>query len=146
MIVYSKHHLSQLHDKGPKGMSLACKTFLESYLTTLEMSFTIFLKPMPEVRVKVTQKCLRHSSTPKCIPPPNLNFFTTNYIQICSGLDLYRTEARSQCRRNPETVGDSRRPKMYPHATCRQADGMAGGQVGIFAARAHSPRNTGQAI
>ena len=47
---YSKHDMSQLHDKCPK-------TFEESHLTTLGVPFSrFFLKPRPEVRVKMNQK------------------------------------------------------------------------------------------
>ena len=41
--------------------------------------------------------------------------FTTNYIQICSGLELARTEIRGQGHSDLETVGDSPGPKMYLH-------------------------------
>ena len=40
---------------------------------------------------------------------------TSNYIQICSGLDLARTETRCQGHSDLETVGDSPGPKMYLH-------------------------------
>ena len=33
-----------------------CKTFVESCLATLDISISLFLKPIPEVRVKVTKK------------------------------------------------------------------------------------------
>ena len=39
----------------------------------------------------------------------------SNNIQICSGLDLSRTEARGQGHSDSETVGDTQQPKMYPH-------------------------------
>ena len=41
--------------------------------------------------------------------------FTPNYIQICSGLDLARTETRGQGHSDLETVGASPGPKMYLH-------------------------------
>ena len=40
---------------------------------------------------------------------------TSNYIQICSGLDLARTETRGQGHSDLETVGDSPGPKMCLH-------------------------------
>ena len=58
--------------------------------------------------VKVTKKCMRHSSTPKCIPTP-LKFL----LQIM--FDLSKIEARGQCHSDLETVGDHGRPKMYSH-------------------------------
>ena len=39
----------------------------------------------------------------------------SNYIQICSGLDLARTETRGQGHSDLETVGDLPGPKMYLH-------------------------------
>ena len=44
-----------------------------------------------------------------------------NYIQICSWLDLARTENRGQGHSNLETVGDSPGPKMYLHTKYRTA-------------------------
>ena len=53
---------------------------------------------------------------------PQIYFFhtkfgipTSNYIQICSWLDLVRTETRGQGHSNMEPVGDSLGPKMYLH-------------------------------
>ena len=40
---------------------------------------------------------------------------TSNYIRICSGLDLHRTETRGQGHSNLDTDGDSPGPKMYLH-------------------------------
>ena len=66
-----------------------------------------------KLHVKETQKCMLHamiqnSHTKFGIP-------TSNYIQICSGLDLAGTETRGQCHSDLETVGDSPGPKMYLH-------------------------------
>ena len=53
---------------------------------------------------------------PKIYPHTKFGiFFTSNYIQICSGLYLARTETRCQGHSNLETVGDSPGPKMYLH-------------------------------
>ena len=41
--------------------------------------------------------------------------FTSNYIQVCSELDLARAETRGQGHSDLETVGDSPGPKMYLH-------------------------------
>ena len=52
---------------------------------------------------------------PKIYPHTKFGIFTSNYIQICSGLDFARTEARGQGHSDLETVGDSPGPKMYLH-------------------------------
>ena len=44
---------------------------------------------------------------------------TSNCIQICSELDLARTETRGQGHRDMETVGDPPGPKMYLHTKYR---------------------------
>ena len=49
----------------------------------------------------------------KIYPHTNLRIPTLNYIQICSELDLARTETRGQCHSDMETVGDPPGPKMY---------------------------------
>ena len=50
---------------------------------------------------------------PKIYPNTIFRFPTSNYIQICSELDLARTETRGQGRGDMETVGDPPGPKMY---------------------------------
>ena len=50
---------------------------------------------------------------PKIYPHTKFGIPTSNYIQICSGLDLARTETRGQGHSDLETVGDSPGPKMY---------------------------------
>ena len=52
---------------------------------------------------------------PKIYPHTNFWIFTSNYIQMCSGLYLARTESRCQGHSDLETVGDSSGPKMYLH-------------------------------
>ena len=52
----------------------------------------------------------------KIYPHTKFGIITSNYIQICSGLDLARTETRGQCHSDLETVGDSPGPKLYLHA------------------------------
>ena len=52
---------------------------------------------------------------PKIYPHTKFGIPTSNYIQICSGLDLARTETRGQGHSELETVGDSPGPKMYLH-------------------------------
>ena len=51
----------------------------------------------------------------KIYPHTKFGIPTSNYIQICSGLDLARTETRGQGYSGLETVGDSPGPKMYLH-------------------------------
>ena len=51
----------------------------------------------------------------KIYPHTKFGIPASNYIQICSGLDLARTETRGQGHSDLETVGDSPGPKMYPH-------------------------------
>ena len=48
-------------------MYLACKTFMEDHLTTLDSTF--FLKLMPE-----NQDHSGRSVTPRCVHKPNLGF------------------------------------------------------------------------
>ena len=67
---------------------------------------------MYKLHVKETQKCMRHAMIPKYIPT-KFGIPTSNYIQICSGLDLARTETRGQGHSDLEPVGDSPGPKMY---------------------------------
>ena len=52
---------------------------------------------------------------PKIYPHTKFGIPTSNYIQICSGLDLARTETRNQCHSDLETVGVSPGPQMYLH-------------------------------
>ena len=53
---------------------------------------------------------MRHSATTKIYPHTICLIPTSSNIQICSGLDLPRTEARDQGHRYPKTVGDTPRP------------------------------------
>ena len=52
---------------------------------------------------------------PKIYPHSNFRIPTSNYIQICSELDLARTETSGQGHSDLETVGDSPGSKMYLH-------------------------------
>ena len=52
---------------------------------------------------------------PKIYPHTKFGSPTSNYIQICSGLYLARTETRGQGHSDLEPVGDSPGPKMYLH-------------------------------
>ena len=52
---------------------------------------------------------------PKIYPHDKFRIPTSNYIQICSELDLARTETRGQCHNDLETAGDSPGFKMYLH-------------------------------
>ena len=52
---------------------------------------------------------------PKIYPHTKFGIPTWNYIQICSGLDLAKTETRGQGHSDLEPVGDSPGPKMYLH-------------------------------
>ena len=70
---------------------------------------------MYKLHVKETQKCMRHAMNPKIYPHTKFGNPTSNYIQICSGLDLARTETRGQGHSDMETVGYSTGPKMYLH-------------------------------
>ena len=45
----------------------------------------------------------------KIYPHTKFGIPTSNFIQICSGLDLARTETRGQGQSDLETVGDSYR-------------------------------------
>ena len=55
------------------------------------------------------------SHDPKIYPHTKFGIPTSNYIQICSGLYLARTETRGQGHSDLETSGDSPGPKMYLH-------------------------------
>ena len=50
---------------------------------------------------------------PKMNPHTKFGIPPSNYIQICSMLDLARTETRGQRHSDLETVGNSPVPKMY---------------------------------
>ena len=56
---------------------------------------------------------------PKIYPHTKFRIPTSNYIQICSQicseLDLARTETRGQGHSDMETFGDQPGPKMYLH-------------------------------
>ena len=53
---------------------------------------------------------------PKIYPHTKFGWIrTSNYIQICFGLDLARAETRGQGHIDLEPVGDSPGPKMYLH-------------------------------
>ena len=52
---------------------------------------------------------------PKIYPHIKFGIPTSNYIQICSGLELVRTETRGQGHSDLEPVGDLPGPKMYLH-------------------------------
>ena len=51
----------------------------------------------------------------KIYPRTKFRIPTSNYIQICSELDLARTETRSQGHSDLETFGDMPGYKMYLH-------------------------------
>ena len=53
----------------------------------------------------------RHDT--KIYPQTKFRIPTSNYIQICSELNLARTETRGQGHSDLETVGDLPGPKMY---------------------------------
>ena len=57
---------------------------------------------------------IRHD--PKIYPHTKFRIPTSNYIQICSELDLARTETRGQGHSDLETVGESPGFKMYLHS------------------------------
>ena len=50
---------------------------------------------------------------PKIYPHTKFGIPTSNYIHVCSGLNLARTETRGQGHSDLETVGDSPGPNMY---------------------------------
>ena len=52
---------------------------------------------------------------PKIYPHTKFRIPTSNYIQICSELDLAGTETRGHGHSDLETVGESPRSKMYLH-------------------------------
>ena len=52
---------------------------------------------------------------PKIYPHTKFRIPTSNYIQICSGLDFARTETIGQGHSDLDTAGDSPGPKMYLH-------------------------------
>ena len=52
---------------------------------------------------------------PKIYPNTKFRIPTSNYIQICSELDLARTENRGQCHSDLETVSESPGSKIYLH-------------------------------
>ena len=52
---------------------------------------------------------------PKIYPHIKFRIPTSNYIQMCSELDLARTETRGQGHSYLETVGESPGSKMYLH-------------------------------
>ena len=52
---------------------------------------------------------------PKIYPHTKFRIPTSNYIQICSELDLARAETRGQGHSDLETFGDSPGSKMYLH-------------------------------
>ena len=58
---------------------------------------------------------------PKIYPHTKFGIPTSNYIQICSGPDLARTETRGQGHIDLELAGDSPGPKMYLHTKCGTA-------------------------
>ena len=58
---------------------------------------------------------------PKIYPHAKFGIPTSNYIQICSGFDLARTETRGQGHSDLEPVGESPGPKMYLQTKYRTA-------------------------
>ena len=52
---------------------------------------------------------------PKIYPHTKFGIPTSNYIQICSGLNLARTETRGQGQSDLEPIGNSPGYKMYLH-------------------------------
>ena len=58
---------------------------------------------------------------PKISPHTKFGIPPSNYIQICSGLDLARTETRCQGHSDLEIVGDLPGPKMYLHVHTKYA-------------------------
>ena len=58
--------------------------------------YTIFIELRPKVKVIVTQDSARHSPTPRCINTPNLGSLPQIILEICSGHNFSRNEARGQ--------------------------------------------------
>ena len=58
---------------------------------------------------------------PKIYPHTKFGIPTSNYIQMCSGLNLARIETRGQGHSDLKPIGDSPGPKMYLHTKYRTA-------------------------
>ena len=70
----------------------------------------IFLKQRPDARLNVTLKQYATFRNPKMYPHTKVWVPTSHNIQICSGPDLSRTEARGQRIRDPKTIGGTLQP------------------------------------
>ena len=73
----------------------------------LNLQCFVFIHADPKVYT------IRHD--PKINPHIKFRIPTSNYIQICSELDLAKNETRCQGHSDLETVGDSPGSKMYLH-------------------------------
>ena len=72
---------------APKGMCLACKTFEESYLTTLNITFSRFFKNIGQKSgSKWPRSSMWHSATQKCIYTPNFGFLPETKHKYVPGL------------------------------------------------------------
>ena len=80
----------------------------------IKLKLQCFIHAYVQLHVKLTQKCMQHAMI-TIYPHTKFRIPTSNYIQICSELDLARTETRGQGHSDLETFGDSPGSKMYLH-------------------------------
>ena len=94
IMIYSKQDMSQLHDNSPKGTSLVCKILVGIYKTTLDIFFSCFGVSLGQNSGSKWQSSVCDTAQLQNVSHTKFEVSTSsNNLQICSELDLSRTEA-----------------------------------------------------
>ena len=75
----------------------------------------VFIHAYVQATCQIDPEVYATRHDPKIYPHTKFRIPTSNYIQICSELDLARAETRGQGHSDLETFGDSPCSKMYLH-------------------------------
>ena len=81
----------------------------------IKLKLQCFIHAYVQVTCQIDLEVYETHHDPKIYPHTKFRIPTSNYLQICSELDLARTETKDQGHSNLETFGDSPGSKMYLH-------------------------------
>ena len=83
--------------------------------TVIKLNLQCFIHAYVQATCQIDPEVYATRHDPKIYPHTKFRIPTSNYIQICSELDLARAETRGQGHSDLETFGDSSGSKMYLH-------------------------------
>ena len=84
----------------------------------IKLKLQCFYNANVQATCQIDQEVYATRHNPIIYPHTKFRIPTSNYIHICSELDLARTETRGQGHSDLETFGDSPGSKMYLHNKC----------------------------